>query len=36
MNKKYKYCQSKIEGKKKCKTQCEHCAEYYKPLEEKI
>lgn len=27
------YCQNHIEGKKKCKTQCEHCKEYYKPLE---
>jgi hypothetical protein len=29
----YKYCQRKIEGKSKCKTQCDHCKEYYKPLE---
>lgn len=27
------YCQSEIEGKRKCKNQCEHCCEYYKPLE---
>jgi len=26
------YCQSEIEGGKKCETQCEHCKEYYKPL----
>jgi len=29
----FKYCQMKIEDKSKCKTQCEHCKEYYKPLE---
>lgn len=27
------YCQSNIELKDKCKVQCEHCKEYYKPLE---
>lgn len=27
------YCQSEIEGERKCKYQCEHCKEYYKPLE---
>lgn len=27
------YCQSDIEDKRKCKNQCEHCKEYYKPLE---
>ena len=26
------YCQSEIEGESKCKQQCEHCKEYYKPL----
>jgi len=30
---KFKYCQRQIEDKSKCKTQCEHCKEYYKPLE---
>ena len=29
----FKYCQRQIEGKSKCKTKCEHCKEYYKPLE---
>ena len=28
------YCQSQIEGERKCNSQCEHCGEYYKPLEE--
>jgi hypothetical protein len=27
------YCQSQIEGNRKCKDQCEHCKEYYEPLE---
>jgi len=27
------YCQSEIEGNKMCKEQCDHCKEYYKPLE---
>ena len=27
------YCQSKIEGRFTCNNQCEHCKEYYKPLE---
>ena len=27
------YCQSKIEGRFTCNNQCEHCEEYYKPLE---
>jgi len=30
----FSYCQSHIEGNKKCKIQCDHCREYYKPLEE--
>lgn len=29
----FKYCQSQIEDNSKCKTQCEHCKEYFKPLE---
>ena len=29
----FKYCQDEIECNKKCKTQCDHCAEYYKTLE---
>lgn len=29
----FKYCQSEIEDNGKCKIQCEHCKEYYKPLE---
>lgn len=32
-NKTFKYCQSHIEGETKCLTQCDHCKEYYKPLE---
>jgi hypothetical protein len=28
------YCQRQIEGNRKCKKQCEHCKEYYKPLEQ--
>lgn len=28
------YCQSEIEGNRKCINQCEHCKEYYKPLEQ--
>ena len=28
------YCQSEIEGNRKCKNQCEHCNEHYKPLEQ--
>lgn len=27
------YCQRQIEDKLKCTKQCEHCKEYYKPLE---
>lgn len=27
------YCQSQIEERPKCTSQCIHCAEYYKPLE---
>lgn len=30
---KFKYCQSQIEDNGKCKKQCNHCKEYYKPLE---
>ncbi len=28
------YCQSHIEDNGRCNTQCEHCKEYYKPLEQ--
>ena len=28
------YCQSEIEMEDKCDEQCEHCKEYYKPLEQ--
>lgn len=28
------YCQSDIEGNRKCENQCKHCKEYYKPLED--
>ena len=27
------YCQRDIEGESKCDTQCDHCKEYYSPLE---
>lgn len=27
------YCQREIEGESKCAEQCDHCKEYYKPLE---
>lgn len=30
------YCQLQIEEKRKCKIQCEHCKEYYKPLVNEI
>lgn len=30
----YSYCQSEIEGDIKCYDQCDHCKEYYKPLED--
>ena len=29
------YCQRDIEGESKCKEQCDHCKEYYAPLENK-
>lgn len=28
------YCVNEIEGKEKCKKQCNHCKEYYNPLEQ--
>jgi hypothetical protein len=31
----FKYCQSNIEDKEKCKIQCDHCKEYFKKLENK-
>jgi len=31
---KFYYCQLQIEQDKWCTTQCEHCKEYYKQLEE--
>ena len=27
------YCQAEIEYEGKCATQCEHCKQYYAPLE---
>ena len=27
------HCQREIEGESKCTHQCDHCKEYYKPLE---
>lgn len=32
---KFIYCQRKEEGQDKCKKQCDHCKEYYAPLEMK-
>ena len=29
------YCQREIEFESQCIIQCDHCKEYYKPLEEK-
>ncbi|MBT3209889.1 MAG: hypothetical protein HN347_16215 [Bacteroidetes bacterium] len=29
----FSYCQREIEGNKMCKEQCDHCKEYYAPLE---
>ena len=29
----FNYCKNEIEGGNKCYVQCNHCAEYYKPLE---
>lgn len=31
---KYYYCKAEIEGQKSCPNQCNHCKEYYYPLEE--
>tara|TARA_R110002012_G_C11514566_1_gene598798 strand:- start:713 stop:961 length:249 start_codon:yes stop_codon:yes gene_type:complete len=31
----YHHCQSEIEGGKTCGSQCRHCEEYYKPLNNK-
>lgn len=33
MSSTFRYCQSQIEDNGKCKEQCEHCKEYYSPLE---
>ena len=30
------YCQREIERESKCTYQCEHCKEYYKPLEKNM
>ena len=27
------YCQREIEGESGCKEQCDHCEEYYRPIE---
>jgi hypothetical protein len=32
---KFFYCQRQIEGESMCIEQCDHCREYYKPLESK-
>lgn len=34
MSTQFNYCQNQIEGQRMCKIQCDHCKEYYKPLEE--
>ena len=28
------YCKAEIEGQEECDSQCDHCKEYYKPLEQ--
>ena len=33
MSSTFRYCQSQIEDDGKCREQCEHCKEYYSPLE---
>ncbi len=30
------YCQRDIEGELPCEEQCEHCKEYYKPLNNEL
>jgi hypothetical protein len=32
----FSYCQREIEEQDKCKTQCDHCKVYYRPLEDEI
>jgi hypothetical protein len=32
-NKSFTYCQREIEGQSICDKQCEHCKEYYAPLD---
>lgn len=32
--KKFFYCADESEGKEKCTEQCDHCKEYYKPIED--
>lgn len=34
MNGDFVYCQSEIEGGKRCETQCDHCKAYYAPMED--
>jgi hypothetical protein len=34
MKEKFYYCQREIEGQSECKQQCNHCKEYYYPLEQ--
>ena len=31
----FKYCQSEIEDSGKCESQCSHCKEYYKELDQR-
>ena len=32
----FNYCQRDIECGPKCKRQCDHCKNYYKPIEDNI
>ena len=36
MKREFYYCQYQIENDIWCKDQCDHCKEYYKPLEDEI
>ena len=35
MGTEFNYCQNHIEGHEMCENQCDHCKEYYAPLEER-
>ena len=36
MKRSFNYCQSSIEGSEMCEQQCDHCKEYYSPLEKRF